>query len=220
MKDSNIEFINDDNLTITSDMDIFDIQYRKDRYYFMNMDNFVNFIKGCERNIRKHPDYDLFVSTIREIHMDHCQVLGNISRFDATLELHHGPMLTLFDYCAIVVDSLIFRNEPNINTFKVAKIVLDEHYKEHVQVVMLCKTVHQAVDTGEVFINLDQGIGNVNEFLKEYKDGLHNYKEKINRYIDLSKKFKSHDSNIFDLEDKMVNWNYRDLPTDISKRVK
>ena len=219
MKDSGIEFINDNNLTITSDMDIFDIQYRKDKYYFMNIDNFVKFIKGCERNIRKHPDYDMFVSTIRELHMDHCQVLGNIDRFDATIEMHHGPMLTLFDYCAIVVDSLISRNESNINTFKVAKIILDEHYKEHIQVVMLSKTVHQAVDSGELFINLNQGIGNVNEFLKEYKDGLHNYKDKINKYIDLSKKFKSHDSNIFDLEDKMISWNYRDLPNEISKRI-
>lgn len=71
---------------------------------------------------------------------------------------------------------------------------------KHVQVVMLSKTVHQLVDSGELFINLNQGIGDVNAFLKSYPDGLDKYKAKINEYIDLSKKFKSHDSNIFDLE--------------------
>lgn len=204
----NVNYLHDPNKTVASPAAEFDISFNKDKYYFMNLENYVGFIKGCERAIRKHPDYGNFVDAIRELKMEHCQVLGNITRFDATIEMHHGPMLTLFDYCAIVTDHLL-NNGETVNTFKIAKIVLDEHYKEHVQVAMLSKTVHQLVDSGELFINLNQGIGDVNAFLKSYPDGLDKYKAKINEYIDLSKKFKSHDSNIFDLEKNMVNWSYR-----------
>ena len=102
MKDVNYK--NDKNLTITSDMEIFDISFNKDKFYFMDNENYVNFIKACEKLIRKSPDYTQFVDDIREFNMEHCQVLGNISRFDAELQVHHGPMLTLFDYCAILIN--------------------------------------------------------------------------------------------------------------------
>ena len=38
-----------------------------------------------------------------------------------------------------------------------------------VQIVMLSKTPHQLIDTGEIFINLNQGIGKVINFSKNYK---------------------------------------------------
>nr|DAR84624.1 MAG TPA: hypothetical protein [Caudoviricetes sp.] len=203
-----LTYFRDENKTVRSDVQPFDISFYKDTAYFINLENYVGFIKACERTIRKHPDYGNFVDSIRELKMEHCQVLGNISRYDAVIEMHHGPMLTLFDYCSIVVDHLL--NEGHtINTFKIANIVLQEHYLEHVQVVMLSKTVHQLVDSGELFINLNQGIGNVNEFLKKFNKGLERYKSKINEYIDLSKKFKSHDSNILELEETMISWSYR-----------
>lgn len=203
-----LTYFRDENKTVRSDVQPFDISFYKDAAYFINLENYVSFIKACERTIRKHPDYGNFVDSVRELKMEHCQVLGNISRYDAVIEMHHGPMLTLFDYCSIVVDHLL--NEGHtINTFKIANIVLQEHYLEHVQVVMLSKTVHQLVDSGELFINLNQGIGNVNEFLKKFNKGLERYKSKINEYIDLSKKFKSHDSNILELEETMISWSYR-----------
>jgi hypothetical protein len=143
--------------------------------------------------------------------------LGNINKEDAVLEMHHN-FFTLFDYCAIVTNWFLSKGE-RVNTFKVAKVVLDEHFVEHIQVVMLSKSVHQAIDTGEVFINLKQGIGNVGEFLKKYKDGLTPYYiDKIKEYIELSKKYQSSDSDIFELEDKYVNWSYASLPDSIKER--
>ena len=208
---------NDELKTITSDMVLFDISFYKDHDYLMNLEKFIGFVKACEKTIRKHPDYDNFVSTIREFNMDHCQVLGNISRFDATIEAHHGPLFTLFDYCVIVINSMMKRNE-KITTFRVAKKVLEEHFNGNVQIVMLCKTVHQMIDTGEIFINLNQGIGDVNAFIKKYKDGLdETYIDKINAYIDLSKKFESTDNGILELEKNMVCWSYRKQPNAIDK---
>ena len=90
-----VTFKQDENLTITSDMEIFDISMYKSKLEMMSLDTFVSFVKGCEKIVRKHPDYDYFVSQIRELHMDHCQVLGNIDRYSAKLEIHHGPLLPL-----------------------------------------------------------------------------------------------------------------------------
>jgi hypothetical protein len=85
---------------------------------------------------------------------------------------------------------------------------------------MLCKTAHEAVDTGEIFINLSQGVGNLNEFLKKYRDGLTEpYIDKLNEYIKMSRQFRSTDNRIFELEDAMVNWSYKSLPNDFSKRL-
>lgn len=211
-----IEYKKDEELTITSDMTIFDISYRKTKEYLQDIDAYVNFVKACEKMVRKHPDYNNFVGQIRDI-CPNCQVLGNIHKEDAVLEMHHN-FLTLFDYCAIVTNWFLSKGE-TVNTFKVANVVLQEHFDEHVQVVMLSKSVHQSVDTGEAFINLKQGIGNIGEFFKKYKEGLSPYYiEKIKAYIELSKEYQSHDSGIFDLEENMVNWSYASLPDSIKDR--
>lgn len=49
--------------------------------------------------------------------MEHCQVLGNITQYDTVIEMHHGSMLTLFDYYAIIVDHLL-TNDKIVNTVK------------------------------------------------------------------------------------------------------
>jgi hypothetical protein len=212
MSDNALQYTNDEDLTITSDMEIFDISFWKDKFHLMNTDNYVKFIKGVEKTVRKHPSYTSLISEVRD-RLPHCQVLGHIEKNDATIEVHHN-LFTLFDICSIVTDSHLIKDE-KVNTFMIAREVIDEHYAGHVQLVNLCTTVHQMIDTGEVFINLNQGTGNLNAFIEKYKDAMGRYVDRINEYIDLSKKFKSNDSGIFDLSKKMVNWSYRSLPLGI-----
>ena len=215
-----LKYEHDDEMTITSDLVLEDISYFKTKDYFMRLDNYVNFIKSVVKLVRKHPDYDHWVNRIREEQIDHCQVLGNISRFDAELQVHHGPLFTLFDYCMIVLNYLISKDYNKITTFKVAELVILEHISGHVQGVVLCKTVHQLIDTGEIFINLNQGIGNINAFIDTYKDGIDDrMKEKINNYIDMSEKFESTDNDILKLENKMISWSYRNLSSDLKDRI-
>jgi hypothetical protein len=210
----------DEQKTITSDMVLHDISFNKRKEWFADLDNVIRFVKATEKLVRKHPDYDAMVSDIRENYMSHCQVLGNISLGDATLEIHHGPLFTLFDICLVVLNHLIKNDDKHITTFNVAKIVLDEHMKGNIQFVVLSKTVHQLIDTGEIFINLNQGIGNIQNFIYKYQDGLDEIMiDKINRYIDLSEKFQSTDNNILELEDKMVSWSYRNLSSSLKERI-
>lgn len=207
----NILYNNDELLSISNRNELFDISLYSDENSFRSIEAFVNFVKACERLIRHSSEYDSFRLQIAEMGLTKCQVLGHIDsdgEDGVDIEMHHGPILTLFDYCAIVIDWMIYHKE-KITTFRVARRVLDEHFEGNVQVVMLSKTVHQLVDTGQIFINFRQGVGNINNFLKKYRDGLNPERiQKINRYIDMSQEFDSYDNDILALKNTITDWNY------------
>ncbi len=195
---------------IDSSNSMFSLPFYKDAEYFSNFDNYVFFIKSVEKLVRRSQYYSRYIKYLRdEIGLTFCQVLSNISNENGekiTIEMHHGPILTLFDYVAIVLDHLIEEGE-RITTFKVAKIVLEEHYNNNVQVVMLSKTVHQAVHAENIFINYKQGFGDLNTFLKKYHKGLQNEQiMKINRYIETSKKYDSFDRDLLALKQNILHW--------------
>lgn len=206
-----IGYVNDELLTVSSRTELFDISMYKDKDYLKSIENFVKFVSACEKFIRSSSEYSNFKAQLFEMGLTKCQVLGHIEADEfgqVTVEMHHGPILTLFDYCAIVIDSLLARNE-KVNSFRVARIVLDEHFEGNVQTVMLSKTVHQEVDSGRLFISFDQARGNLNNFLQKYSDGLNEERiQKINRYIELSEEYGTFDNGLFDLKNTLTDWNY------------
>ena len=205
-----IDYIPNDNCTITSEMEIFDISFYKDKDYFVSLENYVAFIKGCEKLVRSSDEYTSFISQLKEIDLVNCQVLGNVAADDnVSIEMHHGPILTLFDYCAIIIDYHLRKNE-KINSFMIANEVIDEHFANRVQTVMLSKTVHQLVDTGKIFINFKQARGDLNGFLQKYKSGLSDeHIRKINKYIELSEKYDSTDNGLLDLKNTITSWKFK-----------
>ena len=206
-----IDYLNDPLLTVSSKNDPFEISFFTDRPALRAIEDFVQFIKGCEWTVRKMNEYKQFKAQLVEEGLDRCQILGHVSSDGSDgvdIEMHHGPLLTLFDYCAIVTDALLNRGE-TVDTFTVARLVMNEHWADHVQVVMLTKTAHQLVDTGKIFIHFNQAKGNVNEFLKAYGDGLTPDRiEKINRYIDLCSEFDTFDNHLLEVKDTITDWNY------------
>lgn len=198
------------NPTIDSETAEFELPFYKDAEYFANLDNFVSFIKSIEKLVRTSEYYKRYIAYIRnDIGLNCCQVLSNIQpdeEDNTELEMHHGPILTLFDYAAIITDYLLYTGK-KITTFMVADLVLEEHFNNNVQVVMLSKTVHEQVGENVIFINLKQAFGDLNAFLKKYKNGLHEEQiEKINRYIELSQRYDSFDKNVLELKGFVKNW--------------
>lgn len=198
------------NPTIDSETAEFELPFYKDAEYFANLDNFISFIKSVEKLVRTSEYYKRYIAYIRnDIGLNCCQVLSNIQpdeEDNTELEMHHGPILTLFDYAAIITDYLLYTGK-KITTFMVADLVLEEHFNNNVQVVMLSKTVHEQVGENVIFINLKQAFGDLNAFLKKYKNGLHEEQiEKINRYIELSQRYDSFDKNILELKGFVKNW--------------
>ena len=211
----NITYVKGDTLAIDSGLLDFEIEFYKSPAFFLVMTNFIEFIRGCEKFIRRSKDYTNYVAYLKELGFTHCQVLGNVDsnlsekKHPVTVEMHHGPILTLFDYCSVVV-TYMSKHDMKITTPRVAKIIMDEQWAGNVQTVMLSATVHQAVDSGKLFISLKQAFGNLNNFLKKYHDGLTDYQvDKINKYIEMSEKYKSTDNGLFDLKESIYDWTTR-----------
>jgi hypothetical protein len=194
--------VTDDNITIKADSGYFVLRYYKNRTDFQDMQEFAAFIKGAEKIIRTSDEYRGYKDYLmNEIGLDHCAVMPGVSGEKATIEMHHGPILTLFDYCAIVLDSAVANGE-QMSTFKLAKTVLQEHYDNNVQVVMLSKTAHQLFHAGKLFIHPNQAWGNVNNFLERYADGLSREQiETINEYITMSEQNRSTDNGLMAMGD-------------------
>ena len=211
----NISYKDEKNPTVVSEVEMYEIPFIKDKTYFMIFDNWVNFIKGVERTIRNSQTYTDYISHLKEMGLTKCQVLGNIDSnmsekgHPVTVEMHHGPLFTLFDYVAIVIQHML-KNDLPINSIRVAKLIMDEHWAGNVQTVMLSATAHQSVDSGKLFISFKQAHGNLTRFIEKYRDGINeNQMEKIHKYIQLSEEHKSTDNGLFELQETMKDWSRR-----------
>jgi len=202
---------------IDSDNASYYIEFDKTEEYFDFFDNEIAFIKGVERNVRKHrflrityPKYLKEVVGLKE-----CQVLSNIKADDKSgvkLELHHGPILTLFDTCEIVTRAFRARGVKNINTFSVANEVVEQHRLNNVRVMFLCKSVHQKVHDEGIYINYQQGFGDTLRFIELFSDGIDKaMKMKINDYIGWSIDHDSTDNDILKIADTMREWGNNDF---------
>lgn len=193
---------------VDSGRSLYQIPLYKDEAFFSNLESYINFIKGCERVVRGNDRYKKYIWYLKNtIGLDHCQVLPGINpdeKGKIEIEMHHGPIFTLYDYCQIVLDYLMLKKR-KITTLRVADIVLDEHMENHIQVVMLLATVHEQVHNRNIFINYNQAWGDLNAFLKHYGEGMNDIlKEKLNKYIDRSLAYDSNDFGILKLSDTIM----------------
>ena len=178
--------------------------FKPKEYFEYDPKNRSSFIKAVEAMVRKSDDYKKFIAYVKStIGLNFCQVSSNIieDADDNLIEMHHGPLFTLYDYAEIILNKYIDRNIP-ITTFAIANELIDEHFALHVQVVMLSKTNHEAVHNEDIFLNLKQGLGNVNEFIKLYAPYFDNeHKYRIYRYIAMCKDNPSFDNGVLDCDE-------------------
>lgn len=164
---------------------------------------FENFIKATELMIRKDPRYKNYISELK-FHGFDCDVMQSGitgEKFpDTAIEMHHGPMFNLFEIVSIVTDHMLSEGE-KVTTFSVAREVLKEHEKNRIQVVMgLTKTNHELVHSGKIFIHINQAIGDVMSFIKDYKKGFrreHLYT--LEEYLRLCKEHDATDNDYLEL---------------------
>ena len=181
----NIEYFEGSGVKVDSPSSEYLLEFNKSEEFFSNPESRTKFLKDCERLIRTNKRYSGYINYLKkEIKLNHCQVLSALTDERVTIEMHHGPIFTLYDYCDIMVDYFLKKNRP-ITTFRIAKQVLDEHWKNRIQVVMLSTTIHEQVTNREIWLNMNHAWGNLHQFLLRYQ--LHDdLKEKYNRYVDES----------------------------------
>ena len=178
------------------------VSFRKDKYYFEDITVYNKFVKAVEREVRASQEYKIFINWVKKtLGINFCQVCSSIFESDnVEIELHHGPLFTLYDYVSVILNKYIDNDIP-ITTFAIADEVIEEHFQLRVQCVMLSKTGHEAVHNGDIFLNLKQGIGNVSEFIKKYSLYLtDDQKYRIARYIAMCQDTESFDNGILDVE--------------------
>jgi len=199
---SGIKYKGDISKYIEAEDNPFDsISLYKDIEYFQDEVYYSKFVKHCETRIRASKEYSMFVSYIRNIlGIDFCQVSSHIYSADATIEMHHGPIFTLYDVVSVILNYFIKRGK-KITTFRIIDKVIDEHFERRVQVVMLAKTNHEAFHNQDLFLHVNQGIGNLNEFIELYNDCFDDvHKYKIWNYINLCKSNPSFDRGYLDVD--------------------
>lgn len=176
------------------------VMYRP-REYFRDDAAYKGFVKDVERMVRTSDDYKAFIQWVKRVlGINFCQVSSKILDGDATIEMHHGPIFTLYDYAAILLNDAIASGE-RISTFRIASKLIEEHFALRVQVVMLAITNHEAVSNRDLFLNIHQGIGNVDAFIKKYAHAFDDeQKYKVWSYINFSKSNQTYDTGILDVK--------------------
>lgn len=193
---------------LDSDNSYYQIPMYKDEPYLSSIETYTQFIRGVEHQVRTNDRYKKYINYLKkEVKLDHCQVMKNIDDKDCDIEMHHGPIFTLYDICSIVLEYYRIKKW-KISTFRIADSVLDEHQKHRVQVVMLSTTMHQLVHEKEIFINFKQAYGDLQSFLEKYSVALlPEHKEKLNRYIDRCTLQESTDYDVLELNKYLFEHN-------------
>lgn len=190
--------------TIDSDAAPYMIPYEKSAEYFRSLENYNRFIKKTEDIIRTSNDYKSYIKYLKtEVKLNHCQVLKNLDDNDCKIEMHHGPIFTLYDICAIIIEYFLMKGW-KITTFKIAAAVMEEHRQNRVQVVMLSKTIHEEIHQRGLFISYKQAWGDIGAFMKKYSKAIGvEFKEKYNKYIERCAMQDSTDFGLLELNEKI-----------------
>ena len=204
---------------VDAESSLFYLLFHKNEEFFSIYENEITFYKGVESLVRKHPFYAKYIKYLIDVvGIKTCQVLSNIELDEnskkqrVTIEMHHGPILTLFDIVQIVCGWLRATGDDEITTFKVAKIIIEEHRLNNIRTVLVSKSVHQQIHEGNIQLNYQQGFGNTQEFLEKYKDGVSkDMKAKINKYIEWSLENDSSDNDVLRLADTLREWGDNDF---------
>lgn len=203
------------NPTITSKRSFYDLEFEKGKEYFNDLENFVSFVKAVERIFRSSDQYKKYAHYIKfQVGMKRCQLHNNIEETEQSdeklsLEMHHGPIFTLFDLVSIIVDDQLKRGE-RLTTFKVADIISEEHFNNNIQVVILCKTCHELVHDDQIKLHYNQAFGNIINFLKKYKLGI--TKElfmKMKDYIEDCRDTEYFSNEVLELDKTIARWDER-----------
>jgi len=165
--------------------DDYGIQYYHTEFHFYIPETFIRFIEGVEKIVRSSESYKAYIDYLKNtIGLRTCSIYGYLQDEHVTIEMHHGPCFTLFDYVKIIVDYRIDHNLP-LDTFQTAQQVMGDHGNNIIQVVNLCVTAHQAVHANNTFIPMTMSWGNLRMFLSIYGPYMDNtLKLKLRNYFE------------------------------------
>lgn len=187
------------NPTVSSPYSVIDCPFYMTRDTLMDVDIFRSFVKNAESRFRSCPEYKMYKSYLIEyLGLNRCQIFGNITVDDASIELHHN-VIGLLDMC-ILITSHVVNTIGYITTFDLITMLIQEHFENRVGLVFLSSTAHQLYHHDEDgFLPPNMTFGRWWELLSRYRYGI-----------------------TFDLANKIVNYikKYQDnMPTSVNPKL-
>lgn len=181
---------------LDSEMSDYILPFDKPQDYFLSYESRQRFIQETKRLVRRSKGYKYFKSQILK-RIPYDQINPNFSEENGcTLEMHHGPIFELVEIIDILIDAFLYYGK-EVTTMTIADAVLKEHYEGRVQVMILAKTSHEIVTNRQVYINLNQFIGDVKAFMDKYEAFISNDKKR--EYNDIIMRSEAYNSNDFDM---------------------
>jgi hypothetical protein len=128
-----------------------------------------------------------------------CAIFSEIDDSVAPIEMHHGPVFTLYDIVEIEI-SYLFKHKEPINSANVTHHILKDHFDNIIQVTMLCEMAHAQVHAfaktknEKFFLSGDGSWGDFGKFVDKYHESFNlQHIQKIQRYIQLYNEFAAPD---------------------------
>lgn len=181
-----------------------------------NYERYERYVKHIESLVRGDDRYVAYIAKLKQGGLTKCAVMGNLPTDDPKIkvEMHHGPIFNLFDYCDIVLKACLNQGRKDLTSFKVADLVLTEHEKDNIMIVMLSKTVHMEgahnkKSSKGIFIGIEATFGRIDRFLDRWSDGIEKeHIQYIEKYVEECKHAngKTLDQGLFDVAEQLASF--------------
>jgi hypothetical protein len=167
---------------------------------------FEQFLSACKRVFRSSLGYIHYIDYVRNsLGIKTDAFNSHITQDKAVLELHHGPIFSLDDIIRIMID-YSFDKGLCVSSFTIAKLVLDEHIANRIQVTLVSKNNHALIHNNRLCLQFNQCHGDIQAFTQLYWSYIRNSPrliDKINRY---RVQMAQHHDNEAIQPDYMIDW--------------
>lgn len=204
----NIYFAPGNNPVISTSKSPFVLQFKQTKESLLDVEEYRYFLTNAISRFRKSRTYKNYKAFLMELGLNRCQMHGNLTSDECTLEMHHN-MLTIFDIAFIITNHVINTSKTGITTFDLVHLLKKVHKEHKVCLVMLSLTAHQLYhNTDSLDISPDMCFGDWFSFLKEFHYGI--TKEIAYKIILYLKKFegemKNTDYDILKIREQIKDW--------------
>lgn len=211
-----IEFSDKYNPSLKSPNTPFEQPFYHTRDTFMDVDIYKAFLDNAISRFRHSKTYTHYKHYLYEIGLDRCQLLGQIDKSMATIEMHHN-FLNIFDIALLITEDYL-NTIGYVSTFDVVQTLKDEHKNNNIPIVMLSKTAHQLFHNsdGNIVIPARMCFGYWLNLLNRHKYGITiDIANKVIRFLKESAEFEQHyisednkSAQLLALRDQIESWSY------------
>lgn len=200
-------YLNNGNPTLRSPSSVYELSLMQTKETLADIDSYGRFINNAITQFRHTKFYKGYKSTLFDLGMNHCAYLHNVNSDMAELEMNH-VILTIFDIALMICEHYI-NTYGQVSTFHIVGALREEHKRNRVPLVMMCKTVHQIYHADDlVYVHPKQIFGKWTELIKNYANGITpEICTKLLFYIRMAlKDTGSSDNDLLQLANQIQNW--------------